>query len=187
MQIYLTFIRPILEYASPVWGGLPKHLSDSLESIQKRCLRIIGLPADALPTLASRHERATQRRLENILKDNTSPLWGFITTPSANHYNLRRGGRHQSMINKSKRHSISTTSEVSQHMHIEAPGHSVSLVKLKILDSEPDFLARGVKEVVYIRANRPTLNRDGERHRLSDTCDPLLQSRVSGVTSRKLQ
>ncbi|KAI8507735.1 N-acetylated-alpha-linked acidic dipeptidase 2, partial [Branchiostoma belcheri] len=91
VQIYLTFIRPILEYASPVWGGLPKHLSDSLESIQKRCLRIIGLPADALPTLANRRERATLRTLESILKDSTSPLWGFITTPLASHYNLRRG------------------------------------------------------------------------------------------------
>ncbi|KAI8481221.1 hypothetical protein Bbelb_410240 [Branchiostoma belcheri] len=68
MQIYLTFIRPILEYASPVWGGLPKHLSDSLESIQKRCLRIIGLPADALPTLANRRERATLRTIEKYPK-----------------------------------------------------------------------------------------------------------------------
>ncbi|KAI8519750.1 hypothetical protein Bbelb_030070 [Branchiostoma belcheri] len=59
--------------------------------------------------------------------------------------------------------------------------------KVKILDSEPDFFARGVKEAVYIRANRPTLNRDGGRHRLYDTYDPLLLSRVSDVTSRKLQ
>ncbi|KAI8493622.1 hypothetical protein Bbelb_285430 [Branchiostoma belcheri] len=66
----------------------------------------------------------------------------------------------------------------------ESTGHSVSLDKIKILDSEPDFFARGVKEAVYIRANRPTLNRDGGRHRLSDTYDPLLQARVSDVTSQ---
>ncbi|KAI8507070.1 hypothetical protein Bbelb_155090 [Branchiostoma belcheri] len=35
----------------------------------------------------------------------------------------------------------------------------------------------GVKEAVFIRANRPTLNRDGGRHRLSATCGPLLQPR----------
>ncbi|KAI8510739.1 Cytochrome P450 3A4 [Branchiostoma belcheri] len=40
------------------------------------------------------------------------------------------------------------------------------------------------KELVYLRANRQTLNRDGGRHRLSGTYDPL---RVSNVTSRKLQ
>ncbi|KAI8513809.1 hypothetical protein Bbelb_081330 [Branchiostoma belcheri] len=36
-------------------------------------------------------------------------------------------------------------------------------------------------------ANWRTLNRDGGRHRLPDTYDPPLQSRVSDVTSRKLQ
>ena len=69
----------------------------------------------------------------------------------------------------------SVNSEVSQHLHIESPGHSISLDKVKILDSDQDFFARGVKEAVYIRAHRPTLNRDGGRHRLSDTYDPLLQ------------
>ncbi|KAI8513988.1 histone H4-K16 acetylation [Branchiostoma belcheri] len=53
---------------------------------------------------------------------------------------------------------------------------------VKILDSESDFFARGVKEAVDIRAHRPTLNRDGGRHKLSGTYDPLLRSRVSDVT-----
>ncbi|KAI8497357.1 hypothetical protein Bbelb_246630 [Branchiostoma belcheri] len=73
----------------------------------------------------------------------------------------------------------STTSEVSQHIHIESPGHSVSLDKVKILDTEPEFFARGIKEAIYIRALQPSLNRDGGRHRLSATYDPLLtESRV---------
>ncbi|KAI8504761.1 hypothetical protein Bbelb_178790 [Branchiostoma belcheri] len=38
------------------------------------------------------------------------------------------------------------------------------------------------KRAVYIRAHRPTLNRDGRRHKLSCTCDPLIRSRVSHVT-----
>ena len=77
----------------------------------------------------------------------------------------------------------SVNSEVSKHIHIELPGHSVSLEKVKILDSEPEFFARGVKEAVYIRAHRPSLNRDGGRHRLSGIYDPLLQSCVPDVTS----
>ncbi|KAI8519391.1 hypothetical protein Bbelb_026480 [Branchiostoma belcheri] len=37
----------------------------------------------------------------------------------------------------------------------------------------------GIKEAIYIRALQPSLNRDGGRHRLSATYDPLLtESRV---------
>ncbi|KAI8516524.1 hypothetical protein Bbelb_051050 [Branchiostoma belcheri] len=53
-----------------------------------------------------------------------------------------------------------------------------SLDKVRILDSEPDFFARGFKETICIRALQPSLNRDGGRHRLSATYDPLLTSHV---------
>jgi len=107
-QIYLTFIRPILEYASPVWGGLPNHLSDSLESVQKRCMRIIGLSVDSIPTLASRRERATLRTLEHILQDESSPLWAFLTRSADTHYGLRsRRPYCAKMISKTKRHALS--------------------------------------------------------------------------------
>ncbi|KAI8514012.1 hypothetical protein Bbelb_083360, partial [Branchiostoma belcheri] len=83
---------------------------------------------------------------------------------------------------RGNRNRLDVKAQVSQHIHIESPGHSVSLEGVKILDSESDFFARGVKEAVYIRAHRPTLNRDGGRHKLSGTYDPLLRSRVSDVT-----
>ena len=36
----MSVIRPVLKYACPVWHTmLPKHLSDSVEMIQKRALR----------------------------------------------------------------------------------------------------------------------------------------------------
>ena len=44
-----TKIRLLLEDASPVWGGLPQYLAEELESLQKRSLRILGLPKDHLP------------------------------------------------------------------------------------------------------------------------------------------
>ncbi|KAI8513454.1 hypothetical protein Bbelb_100930 [Branchiostoma belcheri] len=50
----------------------------------------------------------------------------------------------------------------------------ISLDKVKILDTEPDFFARGIKEAIYTRALQPSLNRDGGHHRLSATYDPLL-------------
>ncbi len=40
--IYLTLVRPVVEYAYLVWStGLTKEQSQTLESIQKRALRII--------------------------------------------------------------------------------------------------------------------------------------------------
>ena len=40
VTIYLTVVRPIVEYACPVWHtNLPTYLSDSIEMIQKRALR----------------------------------------------------------------------------------------------------------------------------------------------------
>ncbi|KAI8514795.1 hypothetical protein Bbelb_073860 [Branchiostoma belcheri] len=59
LQIYKSFIRPVLEYGSPVWAGLPRCLSDEVERIQKLCLRICGVPHGYLPTLESRRREAS--------------------------------------------------------------------------------------------------------------------------------
>ena len=76
------------------------------------------------------------------------------------------------------RRPSSSTSEVSQHIHIESPGHSVNINEVKILDTETRYFERGVKEAIYIRALKPSLNRDGGRYKLPGTFDPLLGSRV---------
>ena len=42
LRVYLSFIRLLLEYACPVWHWqLSNELSDKIESVQKRSLRII--------------------------------------------------------------------------------------------------------------------------------------------------
>ena len=42
ITVYCSYIRPICEYGCPVWhGGLTVKQSSSLESVQKRALRII--------------------------------------------------------------------------------------------------------------------------------------------------
>ena len=38
LTTYITKIRPVLEYASPVWGGLPIYLEEDLQRVQNRCL-----------------------------------------------------------------------------------------------------------------------------------------------------
>ena len=62
---YTTYIRPVLEYASPAWHpGLSTKLSDKLESAQRLCLRSIlphqsyreALVSTGLALLSARRE-----------------------------------------------------------------------------------------------------------------------------------
>jgi hypothetical protein len=80
---YTTVVRPILEYASPVWhSGLTVGQSDTLESLQKRALTIIFCNSDyattltlsGLPTLKSRREQLTFKFFHNSILNNNSCL-----------------------------------------------------------------------------------------------------------------
>ena len=56
LAYYRTFIRPILEYACPVWhAGLTKGESDILEKIQKRALKIIYSDIPYMHTIGYMH------------------------------------------------------------------------------------------------------------------------------------
>ena len=64
-KVYCSFVRPILDYACPVWhSSLSISLSDQIEHIQKRALKIIlpnmsyqeSLNMLKLPTLTERRE-----------------------------------------------------------------------------------------------------------------------------------
>ena len=82
------------------------------------------------------------------------------------------------------RRPSSSTSEVSRHIHQDSPGHAVSLESINILDRDPSWFERGVKEAVYIRAHRPALNRDGGRFNLPHIWDNTLISLtpLSGIS-----
>ena len=42
MHAYVTFIRPLIEYCSPIWGaGLNVKLKNKIVSCEKKCLSII--------------------------------------------------------------------------------------------------------------------------------------------------
>jgi hypothetical protein len=51
--IYISLIRSVLEYAAPVWANLPQYLSDDIESVQRRALKIIFPDFDNLQALES--------------------------------------------------------------------------------------------------------------------------------------
>ena len=58
-------------------------------------------------------------------------------------------------------HPSSTSSEVSQHTHIESPGHHMDLDKVSVLDKEPHYFERGVNEAIDNRPYKLSLNKEG--------------------------
>ena len=89
MTCYMTKIRPLLEYGSPVWGRIPQYLVDELESIQARSLRILGIPKDSLPSLHERRDKQTIKEYERTINDILNPCNNFIPSPVRHSYDLR--------------------------------------------------------------------------------------------------
>ena len=52
--------------------------------------------------------------------------------------------------------------------------------RTKILAVEPRWFERGVKEAIYIRANKPSLNRDGGRYNLPPVWNNIVKRLVEG-------
>ena len=96
--IYCALIRSVLEYAAPVWSGLPVYLSNVLEAVQRRAMRIIFPHADyntalcsaGLGSLADRHDAICAKFISKARK---SPLNYILTNRcTINHgYQLRSG------------------------------------------------------------------------------------------------
>ena len=78
-----------------------------------------------------------------------------------------------------RRPSSVSSSEVARHVHIESPGHEISQSGVKILARESDYKARGIKEAIYIRMHRPSLNEYQGRYNLPPVWDGALQSGVN--------
>ena len=96
-SVYSYFIRPVFEYAFPVWHtSLPRKLSDQLEQIQRRALRIIvphlsytnGLNELDLTTLEERKESICKSFYKNNL-NTASKLWSLLPDPVDHYCNLR--------------------------------------------------------------------------------------------------
>ena len=86
---YITCIRPVLEYASPVFHkSLTNYLDQDLERIQKRALRIIlpwvsyedALQRTGLQRLSDRRDNLSQRLFEEIVTDSSHKLYNLLST-----------------------------------------------------------------------------------------------------------
>ena len=88
---YTTCIRPVAEYACPVFHtALPQYLSDQLERLQKRALRIIStndlsyrqaLEVFNIPTLYDRREAIGNSMFQEISNNNNHKLYSLLPPP----------------------------------------------------------------------------------------------------------
>ena len=95
VRIYISVIRPVVEYACPAWHThLPKYVSDNIELIKKRCMKNIfpGCSYDAilemtnLPTLRDRRTTLCRAYFNKMNRSNhklNALLPGRRTVPYA--------------------------------------------------------------------------------------------------------
>ena len=93
-------LRPVLEYAAPVWQNIPDFLSYRIESIQKRAMRIIfplmsyneALNALNLTTLSDSRVHLCQVYIDRLRNEN-HPLHFMLPKQEevVHNYNLRSG------------------------------------------------------------------------------------------------
>jgi hypothetical protein len=67
--IYISFIRPLMEYGDIVWNNIPDYLKQSLESLQLKAARIVT--------------GATKLTSKQLLYDETG--WETLQTRRNNH------------------------------------------------------------------------------------------------------
>ncbi|XP_074661617.1 uncharacterized protein LOC141914249 [Tubulanus polymorphus] len=84
------------------------------------------------------------------------------------------------------RRPSSVTSEVSKHLHVDQPGHTVDIDNVRILGVEPRWFGRGVKEAIYIRTLHPSLNKDGGRFHLPAVWNNVLSRSMERGTHTQL-
>ncbi|XP_072039555.1 uncharacterized protein [Amphiura filiformis] len=138
-----------------------KGISDALKRIYSSYgIRVCFKPTRTLRQLLVAPKDKTDK------KDVTGPVYlipcqGQTTRGPCSESYIGETGRSLKTRFLEHRRPSSTSSEVSQHIHIESPGHHVDLEKVQILDREPRYFERGVKEAIHIRANQPSLNKDG--------------------------
>ena len=97
LKVYLSVIRPVMEYACPVWHTcLPKYVSNNLETIQKQALKSIFPGCDYnecmklanLTTLLSRRDDICKSYFKNLM-NNDHKLHDLLPAERNVPYDLR--------------------------------------------------------------------------------------------------
>jgi hypothetical protein len=99
IQIHCSCIRPLLEYASPVFhNSLPQYLNLDIERVQKRCIKRIfpgvsyeeGLKLAKLESLCDRRSEACKKLFLQAYSDTSHKLHNLIPKENSCQYSLRR-------------------------------------------------------------------------------------------------
>ena len=69
-------------------------------------------------------------------------------------------GRYLKVRFSEHRRPSSVNPEISKHINCDHHDHSISLDNVNILEVEPKWFKRGVREAIQITLNNPTLNKD---------------------------
>lgn len=98
IMYYQTVIRPILEYASPVWHfGLTNELTKIIEQSQKRSLKIIypeleynqACELTKLELLSDRRLKTCKQLFDKVANDNDHKLYHLLPPRQNSKYSLR--------------------------------------------------------------------------------------------------
>ena len=73
----------------------------------------------------------------------------------------------------------STTSEVSNHIHMDNHNHNITLENTQILSIEHKWFERGVKEAIHTQALNPSLNREIGRYNLPLVWNNIIKERLT--------
>ena len=112
----VTCIRPLTEYSCLVYhNSLTNYLSDDLERLQKRAMRIIytelrfteALEKAGLQTLFKRRQDITERFFNQIVTNQSHRLHSLLPEYNASHYYLRNNRRFVHPACKTKRYQNS--------------------------------------------------------------------------------
>lgn len=105
LSFYTTCIRPVAEYACSVFHtALPQYLSDQLERLQKRALRIISnnelsyrqaLQVFSIPTLYARREAIGNSMFQEISNNNNHKLHSLLPPPYPGTLRTRKNRKFQ--------------------------------------------------------------------------------------------
>lgn len=78
-QLYHAIILSKIEYACPLFVGLPKTLSGKLERIQRRAFKIIGSNLHhGTPTVETRRNEISKKLFKNIARNNGHILFKYL-------------------------------------------------------------------------------------------------------------
>ena len=112
LVFYTTCIRPVLEYASPVFhNALLQYLPNEMERLQKRALRIIqpdlsyaeALVALDITSLYERRQALSKALFDQIVRDQSHNLHELLPPRNGSTYYARNQGYFKLPICKTNR------------------------------------------------------------------------------------